>query len=94
MDYIKIKNTRALDIKYLPATNHKGSRIKISDNYREIKESKTFSYCYKTGDVLQQAVNILNENGIKIICRASTKHNYIVNIDSWGESYFHIKNLK
>lgn len=92
--YLDIKNTRALEIKYLPPTNHRGSRIKISDNYREQKESKTFSYCYETGSMLEQAVQILQNNGIEIICRASTVNSYIINIYSWGEDYFNIKNLK
>ena len=94
MDYINVKNTRCIEVKYLPPTNYRGSRIKISDKYREKTESKTFSFCYETGNVLQQAVDILTSNNIEIVSRASTINNYLLNIDSWGENFFHIKNLK
>jgi hypothetical protein len=75
-------------------TNYRGSRIKLTDNYTDKKESKIFSYCYKTGNVLQQAINILQFNGANIVCRASNKDNYIINIENWGNEFININNLK
>jgi hypothetical protein len=94
MNYYKIKNTRAIEITFLGPTNYRGSRIKLTDNYTGKKVSKIFSYCYKTGNVLQQAINILQFNGANIVCRASNKDNYIINIENWGNEFININNLK
>ena len=79
MKYIEITNTRSIFVKYLAPTNHKGGRIKLIDKYRN-NESKTFSYSYDFGNTLEQAVNILESNGAKIICRSSIPDYYIINI--------------
>ncbi len=94
MNYYKIKNTRAIEVKFLGPTNYRGSRIKITDNYTDKKVSKIFSYCYRTGNVLQQAVNILQFNGANVVCRASNKDNYIINIENWGNEFININQLK
>jgi len=94
MDYYNIKNTRAIEVKFLAPTNYKGARIKLTDNYTDVKKSTIFSYCYKVGNVLQQAVNILERNGANIVCRASNKDNYIINIDNWSDEFIQINELK
>ena len=94
MEYYKIKNTRAIEVKFLSPTNNRGARIKITDNYVDKKESKIFSYCYRTGNVLQQAINILQFNGANVVCRAYNKDNYIINIDNWADEFININKLK
>jgi hypothetical protein len=94
MEYYKIKNTRAIKVTFLGPTNYRGSRIKITDNYNDKKVSKIFSYCYRTGNVLQQAINILQFNRANVVCRASNKDNYIINIDNWGNEFIKINELK
>ena len=93
MKYIEIINTRSIFIKFLGPTNTKGARIKLIDKYRN-NESKTFSYNYEYANVLEQAVNILESNGAKIICRSSITDYYIVNIENWGDDFLNIKDLK
>ena len=93
MKYIEITNTRSIFVKYLGPTNHKGGRIKLIDKYRN-NESKIFPYSYDFGNVLEQAVNILENNGAKIICRSSITDFYIINIENWGEDFLNIKDLK
>ena len=94
MEYYKIKNTRAIEITFLSPTNYRGARIKITDNYTDKKVSKIFSYCYRTGNVLQQAINILQFNGANIVCRASPNNKYIINIENWGDEFININELK
>ena len=94
MEYYKIKNTRAIEVKFLGPTNNRGARIKLTDNYVDTKVSKIFSYCYRTANILQQAINILQFNGANVVCRASNKDNYIINIDNWGDEFININNLK
>ncbi len=93
MNYINITNTRSIFVKFLAPTNYKGSRIKLIDKYRD-NESKTFSYCYETGNVLQQAIDILKRNKANIICRSTITDYYIINIENWGEDFLNIKDLK
>ena len=93
MKYIEITNTRSIFVKYLAPTNHKGGRIKLIDKYRN-NESKTFPYSYEFANTLEQAVNILENNGAKIICRSSTPDYYIINIENWGDDFLNIKDLK
>ena len=93
MNYIETTNTRSIFVKFLAPTNSKCSRIKLIDKYRD-NESKTFSYCYKTNNVLQQAINILKSNGANIVCRSSITDYYIINIENWGDEFLNIKDLK
>jgi hypothetical protein len=93
----EIKNLRQIKVKYLPPTNYSGSRIKIYEpkRYNEDKvESKIYSYCYETGDVMEQAYNILINNGFNVICRASEQDNYIFLCDNWSNEFIKISELK
>tara|TARA_R100001015_G_C4507837_1_gene80413 strand:- start:279 stop:569 length:291 start_codon:yes stop_codon:yes gene_type:complete len=91
MDVREIQNYRQFKVKYLGATNHRGSRVKIYEpkRYNDDKEqSVTLSYDYAVGDICQQAINWLTENGFpKIVARCSEFENYILLVDSWGEEY-------
>jgi len=93
----EIKNLRQIKVKYLPPTNYSGSRIKIYEpkRYNEDKvESKIYSYCYETADVMEQAYNILINNGFNVICRASEQDNYIFLCDNWSNEFIKISELK
>jgi hypothetical protein len=93
----EIKNLRQIKVKYLSPTNYSGSRIKIYEpkRYNDDKvESKIYSYCYETGDVMEQAYNILITNGFNIICRASEEDNYIFLCDNWSNEFIKISELK
>jgi len=93
----EIKNLRQIKVKYLAPTNYSGSRIKIYEpkRYNDDKvESKIYSYCYETGDVMEQAYNILITNGFNVICRASEQENYIFLCDNWSDEFIKISELK
>jgi len=89
-------NYRQIKVSFLGPTNYRGSRIKIyeSKRYNDDKtQTKIFSYDYKIGDVLEQATQILTNNGFNIICRASEFNYYILLCDNWGDDFKEIKNL-
>ena len=93
----QVPNYRQIKVKYLPATNSSGSRIKIYEpkRYNEDKTtSKTFSYSYVFGDIMEQAYSILTKNGFKVIARASEFENYIFLCDNWGDDFNKISDLK
>lgn len=85
-----IPNFRVFKISYLPVTNSKGARVKIIETKR-YNNDKTrtviLSYCYETGDILQQGINFLTEKGFNIVGRASDINSYFVFADNWGENF-------
>jgi len=60
-----MKNKRMFVIKYLSATNHKGTRFRITDT-RHKGNSKIYSWNYKYNGLLDQATKILNDKGINV----------------------------
>ena len=74
MNTQSIPNMHAVEVKYLPATNTQGSRVKLT-SYR-LNESKTIPYDYARNDIAQMAIDYLNahENTHDIIAQAETKN--------------------
>ena len=60
-----MKNKRMFIVKYLPATNYKGERFRITDT-RHKGRSKIYSWNYDIGYLTDQAEKIFNTLGIKI----------------------------
>lgn len=92
----EIPNYRQFKVKVLPATNYNGTRIKIYEPKRYIDDkvqSKIYGYDYSIGDVMEQAYQILINNGFNVICRASEEDNYIFLVDSWGENFRELREL-
>ena len=91
-----MKNLRQIKVKFLGPTNYKGARIKIYESSRfswRPTYSKTFSYCYRTGDIKAQAIDILQANGFEIVATASEHKNEIILCDNWGDNYKDINEL-
>jgi len=59
-----LNHLRAFNIKYLPATNYKGTRVVINDlrNKKRVIES----YSYEIGDIKNQGFKFLKNLGIKV----------------------------
>ncbi len=54
-------NTRVIHFKYLGPTNHRGTRVKLTDKW--FGQSKTISYDYRFSTAYEVAINWLLENG-------------------------------
>ncbi len=90
-------NLRMIRAEYYGPTNTRGSRVKIyepSRDNRSTNEAKFFSYCYATGDIMEQAYQVLKRNGWNVICRASDKNGYVFLCDNWANEFNTIKDLK
>jgi len=76
---IKLNHLRVFEVKYLSATNTKGSRIKINDLRH--KKSITISYNYSLDGIKEIAINELLKKGIKInsFSYNEKNHNYYIN---------------
>lgn len=60
----KLNNLRGFKVKYLGATNHRGSRVKIVDTRHE--RQVEMSYDYSIGDIIKQAIKYLADNKISV----------------------------
>lgn len=104
-----MKNCRAIVVTFMNATNHKGPRIKLSDpastafgkrgfelygGDKPKPESKAFPYDYEIGNVLDQAVRILNRNGWNIVATSDVADHYAILCDNWGEEFHSIRDAK
>jgi len=73
------------------------NRVKLfeTQRYNEDKtESKVFSYDYGIDNVLDQAIAILERNGMNVICRGSELDYYYIICDNWGPEFKTVKELK
>lgn len=59
-----LNNLRGFKVKYLGATDYRGTRVKITDTRHSL--SVTLSYDYSIGDILKQAIKYLSDNEIKV----------------------------
>lgn len=71
-----MKNLKGFNVKYLGATNTKGSRCQITDNLRGTKI--ILSWNYKYSNVLDLASAYFNEKGLNIIGFTEGKNDYTV----------------
>tara|TARA_Y100001963_G_scaffold155785_1_gene247820 strand:+ start:1094 stop:1414 length:321 start_codon:yes stop_codon:yes gene_type:complete len=91
--WFRTNHYKQLNIKYLGATDTKGSRIKITDT--RLKESKTISFDYKFNSILEIVIDYFIENGYKNIISGFTSdeitgaYNLLIN-----DFTFSLKNLK
>jgi len=90
----KYNNTITFSVKFLGATNNKGSRVKISEikRYQEQKNNSiTLDYNYQIGDVLSQGLEYLEKKGAKIVGYSSTVNEYLIFCDNWSDEYLTLK---
>tara|TARA_B100000029_G_scaffold185901_1_gene183303 strand:- start:168 stop:467 length:300 start_codon:yes stop_codon:yes gene_type:complete len=59
-----LNHLRAFNIKYLPPTNYKGSRVVINDLRN--KKRVIQSYDYEIGNIKSQGFKFLKDTGIKV----------------------------
>ena len=60
-----LTNFHSITIKYLPATNTRGSRIKLIST--RFKCSIVLNYDYQIGDITAQAANWLTAKGFNVV---------------------------
>ena len=79
----QVKNMRAIRVKFLGATNNKGSRIKLIEQMYSTTETITLSYDYAIGNGTEQAIKYLQNKGINLIGKSDLKGETILFSDSW-----------
>lgn len=78
-----------IEVKYLPPTNTRDSRVKIASPY--FKKSKTISWSYEYNSGVDHLAQLLIEKDIQVISRASLETKDLVLI-SWedGRRFFNV----
>jgi len=92
-----IPNYRLIKATFVPMTDKSGERVKLFESPRysnDRAESKVFSYDADIDNVADQAVAILERNGMKIMCRCTETGYYGFLCDSWGEEFKSVRELK
>lgn len=88
----KSKHYRAIKLKFMPATDYKCSRIKLTDE--RFEQSKTIGVNYKYDNILEQAIDYLIDKGFNVIGHGGMKYHYIVFCDNWGDKCIKLKEIK
>lgn len=68
-----MENLHIIELKYLGATNTRGSRVKLTS--KRFNESKTIAYNYKLNHIEDMAVEYLESKGFDII---GTAESYVI----------------
>lgn len=76
-----VPNFHIIQVKFIGATNYSGSRIKIIS--KRFESSKTLSYDYQIGNVMDQAINYLTKKGFKILGKAEFGDSYLIVSDTF-----------
>ena len=89
-----VSNYRQIKVKYLGATNTRGSRICIYEPKRynnDTTQRVYLSYNYALGCIQRQTYNYLIDKGFNIVAKASELENYIFLADNWADEFRELK---
>lgn len=91
-----IPNFRLIKAEYLPMTNTKPVRLKLSEEPRAQSDKKqSVILPANTGEHLNEyAFKILTENGFNVVSRASTKDAIYFQCNNWAEDYIHLSEIE
>jgi len=84
-----MKNYHIVEVKYLPATNTMGSRVKLTSP--RLNESKTLPYNYSLSSITEMAEDYLIELGQKIVGQGEGKGHDIIILESIDGRFKSIK---
>ena len=76
-------NQRIISVKFLPPTNHRGDRVKITESRFDKVDSVTIPYSYAFNDAVEVAIDYLTKRGINIISRGIIGKESVLVSDSW-----------
>ena len=76
-------NKRIIQVKFLPPTDHRGDRIVLTEDRFEKTDKITISYSYKYNNAIDQAIEYLENKGIRIEFKGQFKGITYLISDSW-----------
>lgn len=85
-----MEHYRIIKVKFLPCTEHKGSRVCITESRNGKTDRKVLSRDYVYGDIKVQAAAYLKSIGINIVAEGSDNDISYLMSDTWGSDYVDI----
>jgi len=86
-----IQNLLAVEIKYLPATNTLGSRVRLHSP--RLQETKIIPFDYSLNSIDTMAIEYLTSIGQQIMGEAETKEGYVILCEAQEGIFRSIKNI-
>lgn len=86
----QVSNHRVIKVKFFGPTNHRDSRIRLSEARYKTTKRKTLSYKHDEGDTIEQALKYLQSIGINVVGYGSDDSQYYVFSDGWGHNFIEI----
>ena len=88
----KVKNYRLIKLKFFGATNHRGFRVKLIEDFRNKVFSVTLERDYNYDSSTDQAYGWLKIKGFKVVgmARSSDEFDYFF-CDNWGNDFVYLK---
>lgn len=97
MTYNEVENYRKIKFKYIPATNHNGSRISVYETGRWNRDKTRRIYLsnnnkYNTID--EQVFNYLQDKGFNIVGKGYESEYGLFFVDNWADEYIEVDGTK
>ena len=84
-----MKNFNLIEVKYLPATNTRGTRVKLTS--RRLKESVIIPFNYSLNHPLEMAEEYLKEKGLPVVGSGEGDKTDFILLDSTKNRFDSIK---
>ena len=76
-------NKRIIQVKFLPPTNHRGDRVVLTEDKIQSTDKVSLPYSYKYNNAIDQAIEYLENKGIRIESKGQFKGITYLISDSW-----------
>ncbi len=86
------KNFHAVSVKFLPATNTRGARVKLYSG--RFKDSKIIPYNYQYNNIADLAIDWLKDKGQKVMGQAEYNNSDIIMLDSINNTFTPLKEME
>lgn len=90
----EIQNLRMIKVSFLIQTNSHNGCICIQETINEKTECKFFDYDHQMSDVQQQALEILQANDFKVVCRSFSTFGSYFFLCEWEKNFKKVSELK
>lgn len=85
-----MKHYRGIQAKFIPPTNNKGARVKLTDK-RNSKSVYIDPLTDTINTTLETAEIWLKDKGFNVVGYADMSKTYIILVDNWGDNFIELK---
>jgi hypothetical protein len=92
--YDSVPNYRKIKFKYIPSTNHRGSRISVYEKARWNRDKTRRIYLSNSNEyntIDEQVFNYLKNKGFNVVGKSYENEYGLFFVDNWGEEFIDLK---